>query len=289
MLPQLGRRPGGCSSARRHGAATAARTRTTRAGAGPRAAARSTSIGVVEQLGEQSRRARRAPAAASRRCWSAGRAARRRRPGSRRGRGRRSARWWPATAARRARRPAPRTRRSGAEHRRAARRRGRRLGVGVGPVLDARRAGTGRRAATSTTRIRRTPTATSAQRPSGSSRGLDDAGHGADVGADVAAADLAPPLDQHDAELARSPARQSLRPAPGSAARRRAAAGQPREQHRAEREHRAAARQPSSTRAEGGDVGHLRPAPARASAERLLRAVDRRWPAMASPGRARSR
>ena len=32
--------------------------------------------------------------------------------------------------------------------------------------------------------------------------GLDDAGHGADVGAHVAAADLAPPLDEHDAELA---------------------------------------------------------------------------------------
>ena len=41
------------------------------------------------------------------------------------------------------------------------------------------------------------------QRPAavGELGGLDDAGDGADVGAHVAAADLAPPLDQHDAEL----------------------------------------------------------------------------------------
>ena len=66
-------------------------------------------------------------------------------------------------------------------------------------------------------RPRRSPTG---RRRSGV--GLDDAGHGADAGADVAAADLAPPLDEHDAEL-RLAGEAVRRPAPGSAARTRAA------------------------------------------------------------------
>ena len=85
------------------------------------------------------------------------------------------------------------------------------------------------------------PTAATRERPSGSSRGLEDAGDGADVGADVAAAHLATPARSARRRTRPSPARQSLHERPGSGARTRAAAARiPGTSTEPEREHRAA-------------------------------------------------
>ena len=132
-------------------------------------------------------------------------------------------------------------------------------GVGIGPVLHLGHAGRGRRAASARTRSRRTPTAATAQRPSGSSARLDDPGHGAHVGAHVVAADLAPPLDQHDTEL----------PVAGQAVvHQRPVARLEHVQRQARRRARARSRAGTSGsgtsalldgRTEGGDVRHARP------------------------------